>query len=193
MAKRKWSGQAKRAVKKYNTYVKKLEERKRFIRLRGYEPYSKLLPSGKLTSDKLTYKQWRTIYTEELNDRKKEIAEGERKSIGDINAKIISGQVYELSEAQAKSIFDYLRGLPEKEKEKIDFSYKDINEAMLKIRQGDFIREDLGLWDAIRSRREQLFKMSKEEKENFLKNFKEGTTFKEAVRLEVSQTFFKSP
>ena len=193
MAKRKWSGQAKRYVKKYNAYVKSLEERKRLMYLRGYEPYSKVLPTGRKVSDKLNYRDWRAIYTAELNDRRAEIASGERKSIGNINSKIISDQVYELSEDQAKSIFNYLRGLPEKEKEKIDFSYKNINEAMLKIRQGDFVREDLGLWDAIRARRDQLFNMSPEEKEEFLKKFKEGTTFKDAIRQEVSQTFFKSP
>ena len=193
MARRKWSGKAKRSVKRYNAYVKSLEERKRLMRLRGYEPYSKVLPTGKTTSDKLTYNQWRTIYAEELNDRIKEIASGERKTIGNINSKIISDQVYELSEKQAKSIFEYMRTLPKEELEKVDFSYKNVNEAMLKIRQGDFVREDLGLWDAIREKRDQLFNMTKEEKEKFLENFKEGTTFKDAVRQEVSQTFFKSP
>ena len=126
----------------------------------------------------LSYREYKEIYTEERNDRLKEIEKGERSSIGNLNAKIISDQVYELSEDQAYAIFDYMKTLSPEEKEALDFSYKNINAAIAKIRQGEFVKEELGLWDIIASEREKLFA--------------EGLS-KAEVKHRISQTFFGSP
>ena len=146
--KRKWSGAAKRSVRRYNSYVKSFETRVKKMRDQGLSPYE----------DKhLTYRDWKYIYSEELNDRVKEVEKGERKSLGNINSKIISDQVYELSEKQAYSIFDYMKTLSEEERQAINFDYRNINTAIMKIREGRFVREELGLWDLIRQRRKELF------------------------------------
>lgn len=148
MAKRRWSGRAKRFVKRYNSYKRSFEARVNKMIEQGLTPYDAI---------PLTYREFKEMYTEERNDRVKEIQKGERKSLGNINAKIISDQVYELSEKQAYAIFDYMKTLSEEERAELGFSYKNINTAIMKIREGSFVREDLSLWDKISLRRKELF------------------------------------
>lgn len=169
MAKRKWSGTAKRSVKRYNAYRKSFRKRTDKMISQGLTPYDAI---------PLTYREYKEIYAEERNDRLKEIEKGERSSIGDINAKIISDQVYELSEEQAYAIFDYMKTLSPEERAELNFSYKNINKAIAKIRQGDFVKEDLGLWDIIQQERDRLFAQGLSKKE---------------VKHAISQTFFGSP
>ena len=123
---------------------------------KGLEPYYNP-QTGEDGAIPLTYREYVEIYAEEKNDRVKEIEKGERKSLGNINAKIISDQVYELSEKQAYAIFDYMKTLSEEEKNSLKFNYKNINTAIMKIREGSFVRDDLSLWDKIKARREELF------------------------------------
>lgn len=156
MAKRRWSGRAKLSVKRYNAYKRALKNRVETLRKKGIEPYYNS-KTGEDGSVPLTYRQYVEIYGEEKNDRVKEIESGKRKSLGNINSKIISDQVYELSEKQAYSIFDYLKTLSEEEREALDFNYKNINTAIMKIREGSFVRKDLGLWEKIKARRKELF------------------------------------
>ncbi len=113
MAKRRWSGRAKRAVKRYNAYRRSFEKRTNRMIEQGLTPYDAI---------PLTYREYKEIYSEERNDRLKEIEKGERASIGDINAKIISDQVYELSEEQAYAIFDYMKSLSPEELKELGFS-----------------------------------------------------------------------
>ena len=161
MAKRRrWSGKAKRTVRNYNSYLKAHRRRIEQLRDRGLEPYYNA-STGEDGSIPLTYREYKEIFAEERNDRLKEIEKGERKSIGNINAKIISDQVYELSEKQAYAIFDYMKTLSEDERRELKFNYKNINTAIMKIREGSFVREDLSLWDKIKIRREELFKEGK--------------------------------
>ena len=169
MAKRKWSGQAKRFVKRFNAYKRSFEKRTNKMIEQGLTPYDAV---------PLTYREYKEIYTEERNDRLKEIEKGERASLGDINAKIISDQVYELSEEQAYAIFDYMKTLSPEERVELGFSYKNINKAIAKIRQGDFVREELDLWDIIKEEREKLFASGLKRSE---------------VAKRISQTFFGSP
>lgn len=170
MAKKgKWSGQAKRFVKRYNAYRRNFNKRVNRMIDSGLTPYDAI---------PLSYREYKVIYTEEKNDRAKEVERGERASIGDINAKIISDQVYELSEEQAYAIFDYMKTLSPEQRESLDFSFKNINAAIAKIRQGEFVKEDLGLWDIIEGERERLFA--------------EGLSKKE-VGHRIAQTFFGSP
>jgi hypothetical protein len=63
---------------------------------------------------------------------------------------------------------------------------------MMKIRQGEFIKEDIGLWDMINDFRAQYFALSKEEQEKLMKKWSVDT-FAKAVKKEVGQTFFNSP
>ena len=156
MARRRWSGQAKRFVKRYNAYLRAHKARVKALEKRGLEPYYNE-STGENGAIPLTYREYKEIYLEEKNDRLKEIAEGTRSSIGNINAKIISDQVYELSEKQAYAIFDYMKTLSEEERAELGFSYKNINTAIMKIREGSFVREDLSLWDKISLRRKELF------------------------------------
>lgn len=169
MARRRWSGAAKRTVRRYNSYRRSFDKRTSRMIEQGLTPYDAI---------PLSYREYKEIYAEEKNDRLKEIEKGERSSLGDINAKIISDQVYELSEEQAYAIFDYMKTLSEEEREELNFSYRNINTAIAKIRQGDFVREDLDLWDIIRNERDKLFESGMNKKD---------------VAKRISQTFFGSP
>lgn len=189
MAKRrKWSGAAKRFVKKYNAYRKSFNARVDKMISQGLTPYDAI---------PLNYRQYKAIFTEEKNDRLKEIEKGERTTLGNINAKIISDQVYELSEEQAYAIFDYMKTLAPEEREGLDFSYKNINKAIAKLREGIFVREELGLWNIIGAERNKLFSANQKEKEALIekwsKKLNKTVTHKEAVKHEISQTFFGSP
>ena len=164
MAKRRWSGRAKLSVKRYNAYKKAHKARVKALREKGLEPYYNA-STGEDGSIPLTYREFEEIYAEEKNDRLKEIEKGERKSLGNINAKIISDQVYELSEKQAYSIFDYMKTLSEEERQALNFNYKNINTAIMRIREGGFVREELGLWDLIKARRKELFAIGKKKSE----------------------------
>lgn len=169
MAKKgKWSGIAKRTVRRYRAYRRNFDKRVNMMIDNGITPYDAI---------PLSYREYKEIYTEERNDRVKEVELGERRSIGNINAKIISDQVYELSEKQAYSIFDYMKTLSPEERAQINFSFKNINSAIAKIRQGEFVKEELGLWNIIELEREKLFESGLSSKE---------------VAKRISHTFFGS-
>lgn len=164
MAKRRWSGRAKLSVKRYNAYKRAHTARVKALRAKGLEPYYNST-TGEDGSIPLTYREYIEIYAEEKNDRVKEIEKGERKSLGNINSKIISDQVYELSEKQAYAIFDYMKTLSEEERKSLNFNYRNINTAIMKIREGRFVSEDLALWDLIKARRKELFDQGFKKKE----------------------------
>lgn len=169
MAKR-WS-KARRASfrvgKRYAAYKKAYLKRQALLEKKGYSMYDQQI---------LTKTEYKEMYQATLNDRKKEVKSGERKSVGNINEAIVSMQAYELSEKSAYAIFDFL----ETKKDELDIEYdtKNINDLIMKIRQGEWLREDVGIWDLIRDYRSDLFD--------------KGLT-KEEVRHAVSQTFFGSP
>lgn len=171
MAKRRWSKRARALVKKYNSYKKAHKARVEALRKRGLEPYFNA-QTGEDGSIPLTYREYVEIYAEEKNDRVKEVEKGERRSIGNINAKIISDQVYELSEKQAYAIFDYMKTLSEEERKDLKFDFRNINTAIMRIREGSYVREDLGLWDLIKARRKELFAqgLKKSEVANIVSN-----------------------
>lgn len=190
MTRRKWSGAARRSVRRYNSYLRNFTKRTDKMISRGLTPYDAI---------PLSYREYKEIYAEERNDRLKEIEKGERSSLGDINAKIISDQVYELSEEQAYAIFDYMKTLPPEERKNLNFSYRNINAAIAKIRQGEFVREDLDLWSIIQNKRESLFNLNQEQRFALIDKWKgkliaknKALTLKNAVSMEISQTFFGS-
>lgn len=140
--------------KRYRIYKKSFEKRVDSMIQAGFTPYDAI---------PLTYTEYLDMYTRYKNDRKKEIDSGKRKSLGNINSTIISNQVYELSEEQAYSIFNYMKTLSDEDRKRLNFDFRNINKAIMKIRQGDYVREDLDLWDIIRARRENLYNLPKEE------------------------------
>ena len=172
----------RRSKKQYQDYRAQLEARKEVFESRGLEFYDPV---------PLTYRDWKTVHAEKINDLKLDIKEGKRKTVGNVNREIVSDQAYELSSRQADVLGEYLLENESDLLEEMDlvYRYKDeqgierVNlkkriDLMMKIRQGEFLREDVGLWDMISDFRLQMFKkgMNKEE-----------------VRKAVGQTFFNSP
>ena len=190
MAKRYKTSKAKRVAQKkyrrqrkqYEDYTDKLRARKKIFAEKGIEFYDPI---------ELTFRDWKSVYADKYNDLKLDIKEGKRKSIGDVNREIVSDQAYELSSKQAEVLGEYLLENESDLLEEMNLVYKyedaegieRVNlkkkiELMMKVRQGEFIREDVGLWEMISDFRMGLFK--------------KGMT-KEEVRKAVGQTFFNSP
>lgn len=154
----------------------------------------------------LSFKAYKSVRAEKINDLKFDIKEGRRKYIGDINREIVSDQAYELSPRKAEVLLDYFvenepeildeLGIPyfkyfdESGNEKINLKNKI--ELMIKIRQGDFVKYEIGWWDAISSFRDKWFASEKALKEE-LRNKWGVDTFEEALRKEVGATFYDSP
>ena len=153
----------------------------------------------------LTFRDYKSQRIEKINDLKIDVKEGKRKSIGDVNRELVSDQAYELSQRKAEVLLDYFAknepevldelGIPyyryydEFGNEKLNLKNKI--EIMMKVRQGDFIKYEVGYWDAISSFRDKWFHSEKELKEELRKKWNVDT-FEEALRREVGQTFFDS-
>ena len=58
-----------------------------------------------------------------------------------------------------------MKTLSEEERQALNFNYKNINTAIMRIREGGFVREELGLWDLIKARRKELFAIGKKKSE----------------------------
>lgn len=194
-AKRVAQKRYRRSRKQYNDYLDKFYSRRETFESRGLDFYDPI---------PLTFRDWKTVHAEKINDLKMDIKEGKRKSVGDVNREIVSDQAYELSSKQADVISEYLFGnnLDVLEKQNLVFRYLDeegkerINlkkkiDLMMKIRQGQFISEDIGLWDMINDFRAQYFSFSKEAQANLMKKWGVDT-YAKAVKKEVSQAFFNS-
>lgn len=154
-----------RTKKAYKAYVKLYQSRERMLESKGYSMYDEML----------TFTEYKTAAPEMRQTLKEKVKRGERKSVGSVNRSLVSEQAYELSEEQGFAIFDFLR--TNAEKYGIDFDYSNINSALMQIREGSWLREDVGIWDMIRDYRQELFD----------KGFS-----KEDVRNEVATTFFGS-
>ena len=179
--------QYRRSRKQYKNYLEQFEARKETFESRGLDFYDPVA---------LTYRDWKTVHAEKINDLKMDIKEGKRKSIGNVNREIVSDQAYELSSRQSDVLADYL--LEDEEGiERINLKKKI--DLMMKIRQGEFIKEDIGLWEMINDFRSDYFSLSSDEKADLIKKWKnlrpdvKNMTFGRAVSLEVGATFFNSP
>ena len=172
----------RKARRQYNDYLEQFEARKANFESRGLDFYD---PTP------LTFRDYRSVHADKVNDLKQDIKEGKRKTVGNVNREIISDQAYELSSRQADVLGEYLLENEPELLKKMDLVYKYTDEEgiervnlkkkidlFMKIRQGEFLREDVGIWDMISDFRLQMFEkgMSKEE-----------------VRKAVGQTFFNSP
>lgn len=181
-AKRVSQKKYRKARKQYNDYLDQFEARKENFESRGLDFFDPV---------PLTFRDYRTVHAEKLNDLKQDIKEGKRKTVGNVNREIVSDQAYELSSRQADVLGEYLLENEPELLEEMDLVYKYTDESgverlnlkkkidlFMKIRQGEFLREDVGIWDMISDFRLEMFKkgMNKEE-----------------VRRAVGQTFFNSP
>ena len=172
----------RKARRQYNDYLEQFEARKANFESRGLEFFDPV---------PLTFRDYRSVHADKVNDLKQDIKEGKRKTVGNVNREIVSDQAYELSSRQADVLGDYLLENEPELLEEMDLVYRYTDEEgiervnlkkkidlYMRIRQGEFLREDVGIWDMISDFRLQMFKngMSKEE-----------------VRKAVGQKFFNSP
>lgn len=180
--KRRYNKAYYRLRKNYKKYTLLYEEREAMLNSHGYQMYDKIL----------SWNQYKSAYEDMKNTREKEIEWGLRKSIGSINKAIVSDQAYELSEKQGYAIFDFLR--ENADKYGIDYDTRNINEFLMKIREGSWLREDAKIWDIITDFREQYLEQHKDDPD--AKAALYGVYNPETRKYEgglVSQTFFGSP
>ena len=136
--------------KRYARFKQYYRTQRKLIHRRGFETY--IEREGEKILTKTEFKEQ---YIALMNDRKKEIESGQRKTVGNIEKALSSMQAYELSESKAYAILDFLKKY--RDEDEIEYSAKNINELLMKIRTGSWIREDVGLWDKIKRYREDLF------------------------------------
>lgn len=180
-----------RSRKAYNKYKQLYMKKKAVLERKGYE----------MADDLYTFTQYKENVLEMRNTLKIRVAKGRIKRIGSVNAALVNDQAYELSEEQAYSIFDFLK--QNRKKYDIDVSFiKNINSALMKIRQGEWLNSDVGLWDMIKDYRRDAYAKYKELEEKDPDALAElyaqldpdrPHTIAELVREDVSSTFYGSP
>ena len=169
--------------KEYKIYLERFNKRKSSARY-GF----RLTEEGEETQA-YSYRDFKEQYLLTRNTLKEEVEMGEREKVGSVVTEMINDQAYELSRAKASAVAKYLlreerqmlidKGLlrveTNEEGEQIDV-IKKRNLALL-IRQGQFVEEEVGLWDEIKD----YYKV--------LTN--QGFTAKEAQK-EIGQQYFDS-
>ena len=170
--------------KEYKIYLERFNKRKASARY-GF----RLTEEGEETQA-YSYRDFKEQYLLTRNTLKEEVEMGEREKVGSVVAEMINDQAYELSRAKAHAVAEYLkreerqmlvdRGLLirteiNEKGEPVDI-YKERSLALL-IRQGQFVEEEVGLWDEIKD----YYKV--------LTN--QGFTAKEA-KEQIGQTYFDS-
>jgi len=94
---------------KYEAYVKEYNQVEAEMKKRGYKMKEKMYSKA----------EWEEYYESEREGRLEAIAEGKRKTTGNINRDLVKEQTYSLSTAQAKAQRRYLEQLdPESEEYK---------------------------------------------------------------------------
>lgn len=165
--------------KEYRIYKVRFRDRQERSTIAFHDP-------NMLTS----FSTFKDIYLRKRNDLVQDVKEGSRERIGSVVNEIIEDQIYELSSPKALAISDYLlreerdilaeRGIlrvTTDEEGKIQDVVKRRKLLQL-VRQGDFIKEEIGLWDEISNYYYQL-----------LDNGYKSTDAKKII----GQTFFRSP
>lgn len=169
--------------KEYKIYLQKFSKRKESARY-GF----RLTEEGEETQA-WSYRDFKEQYLLMRNTLKEEVEMGERERVGSVITEIINDQAYELSRAKANAVANYL--LREERPMLIEKGYLrvEINEEgkevdivkkrnlALLIKQGQFVEEEVGLWDEIKD----YYKV--------LTN--QGFTAKEA-KAQIGQTYFDS-
>lgn len=169
--------------KEYKIYLEKFNKRKASARY-GF----RLTEEGEETQA-YSYRDFKEQYLLTRNTLKEEVEMGERERVGSVVTEMINDQAYELSSAKARAVANYL--LREERPMLIEKGYLRVetNEAgeqvdivkkrnlALLIRQGQFVEEEVGLWDEI--------------KEYYKVLTNQGFTAKEA-KSQIGQTYFDS-
>ncbi len=169
--------------KEYKIYLEKFAKRKSSARY-GF----RLTEEGEETQA-YSYRDFKEQYLLTRNTLKEEVEMGERERVGSVVTEMINDQAYELSSAKARAVANYL--LREERPMLIEKGYLRVetNEAgeqidiikkrnlALLIRQGQFVEEEVGLWDEIKD----YYKV--------LTN--QGFSAKEA-KAQIGQTYFNS-
>ena len=142
--------------KEFKLYQKKFKTRKKSARF-GF----RLTEEGEEV-EAYNFRDFKNEYELTRNTLEKEVEMGERERIGSVITEMINDQAYELSSAKARAVANYLlreerpmlieKGFLRVETneagEQIDI-IKKRNLALL-IRQGQFVEEEVGLWDEIK-------------------------------------------
>lgn len=142
--------------KEFKLYQKKFKTRKKSARF-GF----RLTEEGGEV-EAYNFRDFKNQYELTRNTLEKEVEMGERERIGSVITEMINDQAYELSSAKARAVANYLlreerpmlieKGFLRVETneagEQIDI-VKKRNLALL-IRQGQFVEEEVGLWDEIK-------------------------------------------
>ena len=156
---REWNApyrQTKFLKKEYKIYLERFNKRKSSARY-GF----RVNEEGEET-EAYSYRDFKEQYLLTRNTLKEEVEMGERSYVGSVVTEMINDQAYELSRAKASAVADYLlreerqmlidKGLLKvevnEEGKEIDV-IKKRNLALL-IRQGQFVEEEVGLWDEIK-------------------------------------------
>ena len=169
--------------KEYKIYLERFNKRKASAKY-GF----RLTEEGEETQA-YSYRDFKEQYLLTRNTLKEEVEMGERERVGSVVTEMINDQAYELSSAKARAVANYL--LREERPMLIEKGYLRVetNEAgeqidvikkrnlALLIRQGQFVEEEVGLWDEIKD----YYKV--------LTN--QGFTAKEAKK-QIGQTYFDS-
>lgn len=169
--------------KEYKIYLQKFSKRKESARY-GF----RLTEEGEETQA-WSYRDFKEQYLLMRNTLKEEVEMSERKRVGSVITEIINDQAYELSRAKANAVANYL--LREERPMLIEKGYLrvEVNEEgkevdivkkrnlALLIRQGQFVEEEVGLWDEIKDYYKALTN--------------QGFTAKEA-KAQIGQTYFDS-
>ena len=142
--------------KEFKLYQKKFKTRKKSARF-GF----RLTEEGGEV-EAYNFRDFKNQYELTRNTLEKEVEMAERKRIGSVITEMIYDQAYELSSAKARAVANYL--LREERPMLIEKGYLRVetNEAgeqidivkkrnlALLIRQGQFVEEEVGLWDEIK-------------------------------------------
>lgn len=142
--------------REFNLYKKRFDKRKSSAR------YGFRLSKEGGEVKRYDFEQFKQRYFVTRNDLEAEVEMGERKRIGSVVTEMINDQAYELSRPKSEAIAKYLlkeerpllieKGILRVEMgedgKPIDI-VKRRNLALL-IRQGQFVEEDVGLWDEIK-------------------------------------------
>lgn len=142
--------------KEYKIYLERFNKRKASAKY-GF----RLTEEGEETQA-YSYRDFKEQYLLTRNTLKEEVEMGERERVGSVVTEMINDQAYELSSAKARAVANYL--LREERPMLIEKGYLRVetNEAgeqidvikkrnlALLIRQGQFVEEEVGLWDEIK-------------------------------------------
>lgn len=115
------------------------------------------------------FRDFKDQYLLTRNTLEEEVVAGEREKVGSVITEMINDQAYELSYAKARGVASYLIeneldllvekniAIPTGVDEKGQPTYKIKNRTLnLLIRQGDFVNEEVGLWDTIKDHYKKL-------------------------------------